>query len=258
MVSDNPQENIKLIFTHIPKTAGTSLALALDKIAGPRITFGQWTEFRDIPDCELEKYNLITGHFYAFQLDRPCLKPYIRMTVLRDPIERVVSSYNFAKWCVETGTADVRQKFTAQVSIFEYVMSSTGVSDRHSQLYMLGLDANDDARTTPLSVLRVRSQQRLRSMVVAVVPRLGAVLSALRTAFGLEAEEYLPLDNVTPECYKTGPLSADDLDIFRRVLKEDIALYEFACKQCEAFIYCPEIPNDHEFTEGRHTPLLNT
>lgn len=255
---DNSREEIKLLFTHIPKTAGTSLALALDKITGPRITFGQWTELRDMPDSDLVKYNLITGHFYAFQLDRPCLKPYVRITVLRDPIERLVSAYNFARWCVETGTADPRQTFTAQVSIFEYVMSSTGVSDRHSQLYMLGLDENDDARITPLSVLRERSQERLQSMVVAVVPRLGAVLSALRTAFGLEAEEYLPIDNVTPERYKTGPLDAGDLDIFRRVLREDIALYEFAREKCEAFIARPEIPNEHELIEGAQTSGAGT
>jgi len=103
-------------FVHIPKTAGTSLANALDKVCGPYYNITprkysdnanehrvhMWAAVRDFifnqdirPD-DL-KYMLFSGHLHRHYVDVICEKlPETRLfTYLRDPVDRVISDYRY-------------------------------------------------------------------------------------------------------------------------------------------------------------------
>jgi hypothetical protein len=100
----NPANNVqqKIFFHHIPKTAGTTLIALLNqrydegKIL-PKAYFG--VPARDVRATHLaEKYNdlstypLIHGHF-PVPLFNDLATEYFRFTILRDPIQRLLSLY---------------------------------------------------------------------------------------------------------------------------------------------------------------------
>jgi hypothetical protein len=233
----------KILFLHIPKTAGTSLSRGLERLASPRLTVAHWTELQGyFPNKGLAPYRLITGHLYAHQTDRPSFDRYLKITVLRDPLERFISAYNFARQAVSRGRGNEGQRFAAEVSPFEYFMSAHGVGERHAQLHILGLNRHDVPKTTPLAVLSERARARLDTMVVAVVPRLGEVLDRLNVLYGVTDPAPLPTANVTTESFRTATVSDEEAAMMRRVLAPDYALYDEARRRCEAFLADPRLP----------------
>jgi Sulfotransferase family len=101
-----------LIFTHIPKTAGTSLVRILTLVAAIKnipslraqgTIYGQfhgfgkgdaWQELEQWPDSVLAQQCYISGHF-PFGTHRRVPRPFFYITLLRDPVPRLVSQYRF-------------------------------------------------------------------------------------------------------------------------------------------------------------------
>jgi hypothetical protein len=97
-----PHPGYTLVFLHIPKTAGLSLREVLLERNGDRPTYRIITPVRDserlraLPHAEREALALVEGHLYYGVhelLPRPC----IYVTMLRDPVERVLSYYSFVR-----------------------------------------------------------------------------------------------------------------------------------------------------------------
>lgn len=82
--------NPPVFYLHIPKTGGTSLVNALLQLASNRYTGRRWNEFNG---SGLEGYDFIAGHWPATALD--LLPGWFAVTMLRYPVERVVSHYNY-------------------------------------------------------------------------------------------------------------------------------------------------------------------
>ncbi|HVT30375.1 MAG TPA: sulfotransferase family 2 domain-containing protein [Lacipirellulaceae bacterium] len=94
-----------MLFLHIPKTAGTSFLLMLQNTFGDN----RVRRFRDVDehiqqrldeiiDADLDdtSSSCLAGHF-PIHLFRPHLSRFQIFTILRDPIERVLSLYRFLK-----------------------------------------------------------------------------------------------------------------------------------------------------------------
>lgn len=91
----------KIVHLHVPKTAGTALRSAFQNYFGKSIR--TFTEFHEdkYKDINPQDFDFFSGHFgyeTANRLDGDIV------TVLRDPIERVVSIYYFWRQLFETGT----------------------------------------------------------------------------------------------------------------------------------------------------------
>lgn len=85
----------KLVFLHIPKTAGTTLATILQNQFTVSETCPVYYSdaLVDISRAEFARYRYVRGHFYFDVLQR--LIPSLRATVtmLRDPVERYISDF---------------------------------------------------------------------------------------------------------------------------------------------------------------------
>lgn len=92
-----------VLFMHIPRTSGTAFRKAIEPNypASERLCYypgppGIWYErFETLPARQLASFNFIAGHFVFgihSYIDRSC--EYI--TIIRDPIARVISNYWFA------------------------------------------------------------------------------------------------------------------------------------------------------------------
>lgn len=91
-----------LIFLHIPKTAGTTFNILLEKHYKASESFstfptrmhpsGSLRGFKELPQEKISRLNMVTGHM-GFGLHRRFRRPVTYVTLLRDPIKRVVSHY---------------------------------------------------------------------------------------------------------------------------------------------------------------------
>lgn len=86
-------------FAHIPKTAGTSFIAVLDRVcAVEKICPAQlWREMATLNPQQLQQYRLFRGHLGGYGLDSLIKRPIKRMTMLRQPVARAVSTYHFIR-----------------------------------------------------------------------------------------------------------------------------------------------------------------
>lgn len=95
-----------LIFLHILKTGGTTLNVILESYFPLEHSFatfpnrrhpdGSLAGFRALNDMQKANIDLLTGHM-GFGLHEELPRPAIYITMLRDPVERVVSRYYHEK-----------------------------------------------------------------------------------------------------------------------------------------------------------------
>lgn len=87
-------ENI-LYFLHIPKTAGTSLnKLIKSKYKSEKVyPFSTYHQIYTNKKLNIDDYDIISGHFTHSYIEN-ITKPVNVITVLRNPVSRVVSAYN--------------------------------------------------------------------------------------------------------------------------------------------------------------------
>jgi len=87
-----------IIFVHIPKASGTTISKLLRRWFEPREIYEVGTKAREEDATELRrlpKPRLILGHA-AFGLHEALHEPATYVTVLRDPVSRLISHYHYA------------------------------------------------------------------------------------------------------------------------------------------------------------------
>lgn len=95
-----------LLFLHIPRTAGTTLNRAIrlradskrEILASTFRSFPSWKKYlahvQSLPPEHLDRIRYFRGHF-SYGIHEQLPKPALYVTMLRNPVERVVSSYYF-------------------------------------------------------------------------------------------------------------------------------------------------------------------
>src|SRR5688500_8155652 len=84
----------RLLFDHLPKTAGTSLIAALERMVGES---GQLADVSTMHHRALQAAGdrrLIAGHLW-FAEGEPLAPDWYYCTVLREPVERFLSQYSY-------------------------------------------------------------------------------------------------------------------------------------------------------------------
>ncbi len=84
-------------FVHVPKTAGTSLIVLLDRFFNNNQIFSKqlWREVKAIEPENNQQYELYRGHFGGGGVDILTDRPIEFLTILRDPIELARSTYQY-------------------------------------------------------------------------------------------------------------------------------------------------------------------
>jgi hypothetical protein len=101
----------RYIFNHIPKTGGTSLlAICRHNLASSEISPHLWDDqIRVSPAGRFERFRLIAGHFSLPSHAKLSADRY-SMTLLRDPIRTILSTYTFWRGAPEMNLATLTAK----------------------------------------------------------------------------------------------------------------------------------------------------
>lgn len=96
------------VFDHVPKTGGTAVNHALLKIfSAEHVAINRHVDVASGKLDFADRYPIITGHFGGnwrrqFQESRD----RVALTVIRDPVDRAISTYAFWRHCIPSGHAD--------------------------------------------------------------------------------------------------------------------------------------------------------
>lgn len=228
-----------VIFLHIPKAAGTTLHRVLERQFPRETIFSidganvqkSINEFKNLSEKERLKIKCLKGHM-PFGLHEYFPQPSTYVTLLRDPIDRIISHYYFVLRRPDHYLhAEVTSK---RMSLRDYVDSGISPELMNGQTRLIsGFEGN-----TPLSrdVLEV-AQSNLKEYfaVVGTFEKFDETLVLMKMIFGWRNVLYAK-QNVT----KKRPLKEDVPSNALRIIEKynilDLELYEFSKKIMEEMI----------------------
>ena len=254
-------EHPRIVFTHIPKCAGTSLASAITTAVSPKaVTYvNPWAVrdaaqqylrandpqafFREYP--QLQRFLLL----YCLHLEAPVIighlpvhrdilqsfsDHYAFVTLLREPVDRWISHYVHNKLCnVHPLTPPCSSDPRSPSDELQSVLSSwRGWQLGHTLLTFLTGRFPDPACMT--DILQDAKHNLTHFRVIGFLHRLTAFESQCHNRLTLSLQ--LPHLNRTSQCEQHGALYQDLLALFnstvrariRDLCSDDLALYDYA------------------------------
>lgn len=236
--SDSRQVPPLIVFTHIPKTAGTSLAEffrqnipqsslvelynAVSEISPPAVP----ANFEEIAHT----LEAILGHVpHAFAPHKALDRDKCLVTVLRDPVDRVLSHYFYTKIKDETNQLSmlINEK---DISLREFVSAPyTLAVDNLLVRYLCDEDPRsiDWGECTEQMLDQAKHNLAYQYDIIGLTESYDAFVEEMRWVFGFDQ----PIDsyaNVNKKRPKVDEIDRETLDAIAGLNRFDIELFEFA------------------------------
>lgn len=223
-----------LIFLHIPKAAGTTLQeIIVRHYAGGKVyrftgNQQQWQSFCESPLEERAQYDLLTGHVH-FGLHEFLPDPATYITMLRDPIDRVVSHYHFVMANPDHYLHSVLAG--GRYTLHDYAV--TRVSHELDNDQVRWLCARDHFDVPVGEVSREMVEEAKWNLanafgVIGLVERFGDSLRCLRSAFGWEEVHPPERRNANRHRPTLDRVAPDTIAAIREINRYDCELYDYA------------------------------
>lgn len=241
-------ENMSLIkpilFFHIMKTGGTTFTAFIDN----QFDFKQicparhWYEFDALLPEDLERYRLFRGHFNLRQVFAFQEFPYT-LTILRNPVDRVISEYFHwkrapATFALHNPQYALADKSAKSLSLDEFIErdSESGFYINNRQAYQLALPDSMPRVGTDLSEDDVLSQAKKnidKFSLTGTTDTVNQMAQILSFHFGWFPPKGLP----TLRSMKSEQREIVSLQTRQRILVKnqlDAALFDYATEKIEA------------------------
>jgi hypothetical protein len=226
------------IFNHIPKTGGTSMYRIIELLAGsgsvsPHTSLNEDVTY-EVSAKDYEQYRVIFGHISATWND--ALGPGRRwMTILRDPIDRVLSQYYFWRNSVPPSPHLSYIHAAQTLRLKEYLRQ------RDEKFFQANVNAQtwqlaDDFRVRyrkvqPGDVLEIAKSHLVnRFALVGIFEDFRGSVEWLCRIFGSPMLERIPAENRTPGRKFVEEIDLHLIESIRELNPLDLALYDFAKK----------------------------
>lgn len=241
-----------VIFLHVPKTAGTTLNRLIEweyplfEMYSVDPVFFTWSasHLRRLSPRRLRKTRMFKGHM-VFGLHKVLPQPATYITVLRDPIERVMSAFYYMRsYILHPKYWKFRQE---QWTLEDFVRRLP--RDNVQCKIVAGAEYNSPCTK---EIFEQAKENLLRHFsVVGLSERFEESLALMKLRFGWKLRRYSSF-NVTRTRPKKHDLSKATLDLIAAKNAFDVALYE-----CAANIFQTAI-NTHAGQIGQITRELET
>jgi hypothetical protein len=221
----------KFFFDHIYKAGGSSVELVFTHWLGKNNVTQGLVEPATSALLRYSDKSLVTGHFY-FSPDQWFDPTRYALTMLRHPVDRIVSHYYFVRTDRGLRGGDIAVALAKELSFEDYVFSD--VPEVRNQLenfqtrhyFPLAWDGSTDP--SEIDQLEMAKQALLRYDLVGVFHEFEDFLNVLVCDIGLPPPEVIPRVNVTSKRPKVADLDPKLLMRLEKLNVLDIKLYEFA------------------------------
>lgn len=234
-----------VIFLHIPKAGGMTLNRILEQRYPREQIYSLEREkprqaierFKALPESERARYRLLKGHV-LYGLHEAVPRPSMYITILRDPVERVISQYYYARSRPDHYLySRLNQK---GMTLYEYVARNVTPEISNQQTGMLAGQGVAE-RHTPLtgeSLARAKHNLKTHFRVVGLTEEFDTSLLLLQRAFGWKLPLYLR-ENVTSEKPRGAQIDSRARELLAERNALDAEIYAFARElfeaQCRAY-----------------------
>ncbi len=227
----NTRENV-VLFLHIPKAAGTTMRNIVDRQYRPgevyQVLLAHPNFFAQMPPEQRASYRAVQGHIlYGFHELVPHPTTYI--TLLRDPVERIISQYYYIRRQRKT-RPPFDQVNSRNMSLHEYVCSNMASALENEQTRLLAgqsgvYEINDTLeRPTRADLEKARHNLQHHFAVVGIQERFDDTLLLLHQALGWNKLWYRR-QNVTHNRPLRDDCPPETLERIKQMNMLDIELY---------------------------------
>lgn len=228
----SPSRPRKILFDHLPKCGGSSLNVYLDAHYPKRKTFSingfnptaSVDDFKNLSQRKRHGYDLVKGHLAHMLLNYihpECLK----VTVFREPVDRIISHYYYAK---RTPAHYLYSKIhSSEMSLEDYATSGlSGELRNWYTTYFSGLTANDAEGTPEEAITKAVDAVLNRYDIIGFLDDFYSFVETLRSQAGLRYEYQNKKNNVTQDRPRRNDIAQSVIIKIEKVNHLDIALYK--------------------------------
>ena len=226
-----------LIFLHIPKAAGTTLHTIIQRQYSSDVIFDidgsnvqkSIHEFCSLPQVERQKIRCLKGHM-PFGLHRYLSAPVSYITMLRDPVDRIISHYYYV---LRSPSHYLHNQVVAnKMSLDDYVSSGISSELNNGQLRLISGVKKVDSVTgnEPVSTNTLNTAKRNISThftAVGISERFDESIVLFRKVLGWKNILYFKR-NVAKDRPSRCEISKKTLRTIMKYNELDMELYEFA------------------------------
>jgi hypothetical protein len=217
------------IFNHIPKTGGNSLlAVCRGNLApaeiSPHLGGGGISL---APVARFEHYKLIQGHFSVLAQAGVCRSRY-SMTLLREPIRRIFSTYTF--WRTEPENPwTAKAKELPFADFVRYFIDSPAIVCNPYTHHFAAIGRDCGAYPAGESALLGAAKRNLAAFnFVGICEEFAQSVSLLCAELGWRAPAATPHENRTASEDRFGGIDSQTMEILLDRNRVDLALYKYA------------------------------
>jgi Galactose-3-O-sulfotransferase len=220
-----------LIFLHVPKSAGTTLNRLIEweyplfEMYSVDPVFFKWSRARlwRLPKRRLKRFRVFKGHM-RFGLHEILPQPATYITVMREPIDRVISAFYFMR---NYKLHPNYWKFRRESWTLEDFVRYPHRRDNIQCKMVAGAAYEEPCTAETLAVAKENLLQHFS--VVGLTEHFEESLALMKLRFGWKLESYSSF-NVTRARPKKHDLPQSTLDLVAERNCFDLALYECAVK----------------------------
>ncbi len=236
MAYKNASDRPTIIFLHILKTGGTTLNVILENHFTAENSFstfpsrmhpdGSIEGFRKLSNSKKEGIDLLTGHM-GFGLHRELPRRAVYITLLRNPIDRVISRYYQEE---RDPYSHLHQSINAGMSLPEYAKFYAEAAEMDNlQTRMIAGNWNNRGYgpCTPLMLTTAKENLQKRFVVTGLTERFDAFYLLLTETFGWRPVYYQSY-NVSRNRTRADRHPSETVEAIGRYNLYDFELYDFA------------------------------
>jgi hypothetical protein len=224
MTSQAPARPL-IIFVHLPKTAGSTLVRIIERQYPAKSILRLYesdfgNELAAIPSSEMDRLSVILGHFY-FGAHAFSSRPVRYITLLRDPVERIISHYYYVRQSPKHYFYDSARKMS-MAKFVEYC------SDNDQTRQLAGRCGVPSLGTSSDELLNVAKGNLTKYFpVVGITEEFDRSLILMKQVFGWNYPVYTS-QNVTRNRPTRKELPQDVLEAIRKHNELDMDVYRYA------------------------------